>query len=327
MDSTPEEFVEVSKFRFGAPVEASDGASGTVAYVVVDPSARTASHVGVRLTRFSNKRYNVPLALVTTAVGDKIELSITRDEVPQKAQALAEGFVRLSGSTVIASDGKQLGRLAQLSIDKSTSALRRLVIDRGPGRGEVLAPATPIAELNDKHIRLRLSGEEVRSLPAFRPDSELQQEAEQALYNYPRLRIDLRGIQVRAVDGEIWLLGHISSDLNSRLAVDQLQGLAGLRSIHNRLVADPDLAAAIAAALADDPQTRGQHIGVYSTLGEVHLRGAVDSFSAYEAATKVASAVPGVKTLVNQLVIRPGADVVPVFAGITGQEDLVPGGA
>jgi osmotically-inducible protein OsmY len=327
MEIAPEEFVDVSKFRFGAPVNASDGASGSVEQVVVDPGARTVLFVGVKLSRLSRKIYQLPIALVAQAQQHLVELSITRDEVAQKAQALPAGLVRLTSSTPVANGGKPFGHLAQVGVYRASSTLRRLVVHRGPGRGEVLVAVTPATDLNEKRISVHLSATEVQSLTPYRPDSELVREVEEALYNYPRLRIDLRGIQVRAVDGEVWLPGHVSSDLNSRLVVDQLQGIAGLAAIHNQLIADPDLAAAVAEALAADPQTRGQHIGVYPNLGEIHLRGVVDSFSAYEAATKVATAVPGVEKLVNQLIIRPGADVVPVFAGITGRDDLVPGGA
>jgi hypothetical protein len=35
--------------------------------------------------------------------------------------------------------------------------------------------------------------------------------------------------------------------------------------------------------------------------------------------------VPGVKSVVNELLIDPNAQVVPVLAGITNEEDQVPG--
>jgi BON domain len=119
----------------------------------------------------------------------------------------------------------------------------------------------------------------------------------------------------------------VSSDLNTRLAEEQLQGIDGLAAIHNELITDTDLAAAIAAALARDPRTREQHIGVYPKLGDVYLRGVVRTPEAREAAGQIADAVPGAEKVINDLVVRPDADVVPTLASVTGQEDLVPGGA
>jgi osmotically-inducible protein OsmY len=321
------EFAEVIKFRFGAPVIASDGASGVLAHVIVDPAARTVSHVGVRLNRFAPLAHSIPTALVKDARAESLELTIARAEIPAKAQAMPEGFVRVSSSTVVNANDKRLGRLAQLSADRDTLALRRLVVDRGLGRGEVLVPVDMTTVVGGRRIDVQLEPAQVNGLIVYRPDADLLQEINQALYDYPRLRVDLRGMQARVVDGEVWLKGHISSDLNSRLAEDQLKGISGLAAVHNQLVSDPDLAAAVAASLARDPRTRGQHIGVYPALGEVRLRGAVATSEARAAAAQVAAAVPGAERVVNELAVRPDADVVPVFAGVTGQDDLVPGGA
>jgi osmotically-inducible protein OsmY/sporulation protein YlmC with PRC-barrel domain len=317
------QFVEVVKFRFGAPVVASDGPAGSVAHLIVDPGTRTISHVGVKLTRFGDA-LTVPIARVEDASAQQLRLTIARAEVSRQAEMIPAGAVRLSDATLVTSNGKRLGRLVQVSADMRTKGLLRLVVDRGWGGGEALAPVSALASIEGKRIDLHLSDQE--TLTAYRPDEELLREANEALYDYARLRVDLRGIDVRVVDGEIWLGGHISSDLNRRVAEDQLKGLAGLAAVHNTLMADTDVAAAVAAALAQDPRTRGQHIGVYPDLGVVHLRGVVESAAAREAAGQVAAAVPGVSQAINELAVQPGAEVVPVLASVTSQSEQVPGG-
>ena len=78
-------------------------------------------------------------------------------------------------------------------------------------------------------------------------------------------------------------------------------------------------------ALAHDPRTANEHIGVYPKFGDVHLRGRATHTEARQAAGAIAATVPGVKQVANELGIDPNADVVPVLAGITNEEDMVPG--
>ena len=325
MEHTAREFAEVHQVRFGTPVNASDGASGTVAHVMVDPGARVATHVGVRLGRWRGRTYTAPISQIASATSEGMALTVTRADLMRQAPALAAHLVRLSHGTEISSEQKTIGRLKQISFTRDAGLLHRMVVGRGAGR-DVYVATTIAQSFSEKRVAVRLSPAEMEALTPYRPDADLKREAEAALFDYPRLRIDLPGIDLRAIDGEIWLLGHVSSDLNSRLVVEQLRGLRDLAAIHNHLIADPDLAAAVSAALARDPRTRGQPIGVYPTLGQVRLGGAVDSPARAEAAQQVAAGVPGVKEVIAQLEVRPGLAGLPVFAGVSGLEDIVPGG-
>jgi osmotically-inducible protein OsmY len=325
MEQSVREFANVYQVRFGTPVNASDGASGTVAHVMVDPAARAATHVGVKLGRWQGRTYNVPIAALASATGDGATLTITRDDLIKSAPPIKAQLARLFHGTTVTSEQKTLGRLKQISFTRSAGALHRMVVGRGAGRDVYLAAAS-VQAFGEQRTTVRLPPAEMEGLTLYRDDADLKREAEAALFDYPRLRIDLAGIDLRAIDGEIWLLGHVSSELNSRLIVEQLRGLRDLAAIHNYLIADPDLAAAVAAALASDPRTRGQHIGVYPMLGQVRLGGAVDSPAAAEAAAQVARGVPGVTNVIAQVAIRPGLAGLPIFAGVSGIEDTVPGG-
>ncbi len=325
MEQAAREFAEVHQVRFGMPVNASDGASGTVAHVMIDSGARVATHVGVRLGWLRGHIYNVPIVAIASAHAEGVTLTITRAELIENTPALKPQLTRLFRGTEVSSEQKTIGRLKQISFTRARGALHRMVVSRGAGRDVYVAAATA-QSFREKRVAVRLSQAEVEALTLYRPDADLKREAEAALFDYQRLRIDLGGIDLRAIDGEIWLLGHVSSDLNSRLVVEQLRGLRDLAAIHNHLIADPDLAAAVAAALAHDPRTRGQPIGVYPTLGQVRLGGAVTSTAAAEAARQITAAVPGVTEVITQLEIRPGLTGLPVFAGVSGMSDIVPGG-
>ncbi|HEV2238869.1 MAG TPA: BON domain-containing protein [Ktedonobacterales bacterium] len=324
MEQTGREFAEVHQVRFGTPVVASDGAAGSVAHVLINPAARAVTHVGVRL-RWRGQTYSVPIAAIARANADGATLAIARDDLSKSAAPATAQLARLARATVVASEQKTIGRLKQISFTRDGGVPHRMVVGRGAGR-DVYIAATSAQSFGEQRITVRLTPAEVDGLTLARADADLKREAEAVLFDYQRLRIDLAGIDLRAIDGEIWLLGHVSSELNSRLIVEQLRGLRDLAAIHNHLLADSDLAATVAAALARDPRTRGQHIGVYPTLGQVRLGGAVDSPAAAQAAAEIAGAVPGVTTVIAQLDVRPGLAGLPVFAGVSGIEDIVPGG-
>jgi hypothetical protein len=165
-------------------------------------------------------------------------------------------------------------------------------------------------------------------LQPYRSDEELRQEVFDTLYDNVSLRVDLPGIEIHPIDGAVWLQGHVSNDGMRRLATEEIQGITGLSAVYNELVADDMLAAAVSAALAHDPRTAGagQYIGVYPRLGEIHLRGSVQTAAAREGASTVALAVPAVKRVVNELHIDPDALELHDLAGVTNQYDLVPGG-
>ena len=319
------EFAEVKKLRFDATILASDGEAGRVAAIVADPERRTITHVVVKIgfLGFGGTCY-VPMDLVTDASRDAVSVSVTLDDMKQKLKAQPQGMTLTSGTSVIAG-GKGLGHLAQVTIHAETLTLRHLVVARGLGQ-EVLVPASSITSLGAKQISVDLGAVKPNQLTPFRPDAELREDIYRAIFNYDPLRIDLPAIEIHAIDGAVWLKGHVSSDLNVRLAQDQLTNIEGLAEIHNELVADTDLAAAVSSALARDPRTAGQHIGVYPRLGEVRLRGAVRTPESRQAAMEIAQAVPMVRSVVNELHVNPAATVVPVLAGVTNEEDNVPGG-
>jgi osmotically-inducible protein OsmY len=160
----------------------------------------------------------------------------------------------------------------------------------------------------------------------LRADDELREDVYHRLRDCQLVRLDLPGITIHARDGVVWLRGHVSSDGKRRRADEVLRGLDGLLELHNELVTDTALAAAVAMALAYDPRTARQRIGVYPCLGLMRLRGIVRTPTAHAGAWEIAAAVPLVKQVVNELRIDPDADVLPDLAGVTNDYDLVPGG-
>lgn len=322
MQTAATEFAEVLKFRFDADIEAADGEAGRLAAIVADPATRAITHAVVKTRVLFGATCFVPLQLVTDATADTVTLSVPLAEI-EKMSVRPDGAT-LSASTGVATGHKRLGRLRQITVNRQTRAPRHLVIERG-GR-EVLVPAAMLASVTAKQITVDLGDLNPAQLVPYRPDEELRQEVYDAIYDYPRLRVDLPGIVIHAIDGVVWLRGYVASDLNRRIVTDQLGGIVGLAELHNELIADNQLAADVSMALGRDPRTAGEPIGVYPRLGTVHLRGNARSAAARQAAGEIARAVPDVKAVVNELHLDPRAAVVPVLASVTNEEDRVPGG-
>lgn len=325
MESSATTLVEVSKFRFGAPVLTDENEEGSLEALLLRDGSREVTHLRVKFGWGPfGSTYTLPVTAVRRAVPSEVELHVTREELEKtgKEKVAAQ---EISSNTQIVLNGKRLGTLAQVTVDTEPRTLRTLVVDRGL-RNEVLVPAEDIVRIQGRQIAVDQKAPGERPLITYRDDQELYDEVRDAIEGYTRLRVDMPGIIIKVVDGTVWLLGHVSSDINRRLVQDQLGHIRGLAELHNDLIADTDLASAVSLALARDPRTAGQPIGVYPVLGVVRLRGRVRSEVARQAATEVARAVPGVEQVENELIVDPGAEVIPVLAGVTNQEDRVPGG-
>jgi osmotically-inducible protein OsmY len=318
-------FAPVSKYRFGATVHTADGELGSLAYVVVDTASRAVTAIGVKLGLFGGEHL-MPVGQVIEATPEDIRLALTREQVEQiKEKPAGPGLTILKGGTTVTLNGKRLGRLTQLTTNRETQVLRHLVVDRLGG--EVLVSGRAITGIEGQLIAVALPGVRPDQLMPYRADDELHEEIREAIEEIPQLRVDLPGMDIRALDGVVWLRGHVASDLARRYMEERVQGIRGIDELHNELISDSQLAAAVSAALARDTRTLSEYgIGVYPRLGEVFLRGRVRSEAAREAAAQIARVVPGVKGLHNELGIDPSIEGIPEMAGVTNTEDLVPGG-
>lgn len=324
METTDTGYVAVSKYRFGAPVLTDDGEEGTLDALIVDAAAHIVSGIRVRFGFLGRTMYMAPVSTVRHATPGRIELHLTRDDL-KSDYTKASPVVLLSTSTQVMAGHKSLGKLLQVTVNRETHALRHLVLERGL-RSEALIAARNITAVEGRRIVLGASANDAPPLTPYRPDDEIHTEVRSAIYDYPRLRIDLPGIGIHVIDGVLWLQGHVASDLNKRMVQDQLGNIRGLSEIHNELISDTDLANAVAMALAKDSRTARERIGVYPILGNINLRGRVRTDAARTAAYEVARATPGVETVENALIVDPSAEVIPVMAGVTNEEDRVPGG-
>jgi osmotically-inducible protein OsmY len=319
-------FAAVRKFRFGADVQASDGAAGSVVALVADGQRRTLIEVGIRRGPFHPCAF-VSLSHVIEATAETLTLDLTREQIER--QTTPAGMT-LTPFTTVRANGVYLGRLAQITVTAPSETLRHFVVAQGMHglRREAAAPARIIIGMTARQISVRLDGLPQKRLLPCRTDTVLRQDVYAKLFDYAPLRVDLPGIEIQPVDGVVWLRGHVSSGGARRMAEDQAQGVRGLASLRNELTADDALAATVSMAIAQDPGTdQRQHIGVYPRLGVVYLRGSVRTPAARERASVIATACSTVKSVINELRVTTSEEVISVMAGVTNHADVAPGGS
>jgi osmotically-inducible protein OsmY len=315
-------YAPVQKFRLGATVHTDDGELGSLAWVALDSTANTVTAIGVNLGLFGGT-HMAPIDRVVSARQDDIDLSLTRAELAQSKDK-PDGAV-VTHSTSVTLNGSRAGKVAQLTVDEATHTLRHIIVDRGLG-GEATLPARYATQLDSRQINAQNAEQSAARLTAYRPDDELREDVRLAIEGTPKLRVDLPGMDIQAIDGVVWLRGSTASDLNRRLIEDVVRQVPGIDELHNELNSDMDVAAAVSSALGRDTTTARERIGVYPRLGEVALRGAARSEQARTRAEEIAAAIPGVRSVHNELAVDPKAELLPVLAGVTNEEDLVPGG-
>jgi osmotically-inducible protein OsmY len=318
---------EMQKFHFGSKVFCSDGEDGILAHVIFDPETRKITYIGVKQGRLFRKTVHLPFDKVVSATGEGVTLSVKLADLAAAKDEEPGGATLTSKSSVQNVESGTKGSLMIIAVHLENGELAYIVAhDLRPGRDTLLREEY-ITALETGRITVSITEDKLDILPPYRPDSALQRDVEARLFDFTPLHIDLKAITIRVLDGVLYLDGNISSGLRSDIVQDQVWGVEGLVEIKNRLVADDTLAADIARALGQDARTRDLPIGVYPRLGAVRLSGAVHNSQQKAAAGEIVKSFPGVRAVVNDLIVDPKADMLNAMSPAEGGEtkDIVPG--
>lgn len=325
IEATP--ISEMSKFSFGSRMFCADGEYGILSGITIDPATRRVTTVGIKQGRLFGKSAHTAFEHVVSASSDGVTLDIRRDELTAGTAAGQTGAYLDGRSAVERAGSAATGVLKLVAVHPQSGELAYIVAHNIRAGQDVLLRGEYVTALSPEHVTVTIADEVFNALPPYRPDDELQQDVEAVLFDITPMHIDLKGVRARVLDGVLYLDGNISSSLRSDIAQDQVYGLTGLLEIKNNLVADDTLAADIALALGQDSRTRDLPIGVYPRLGEVRLSGAVHNAQQKAAAEEIARKFPGVRSVINSLVVDPHTDLLRVMAPAEGgeAEDKVPG--
>jgi len=318
---------EMLKFHFGSKIFCSDGEDGILRHVIFDPATCRMTHVGMKQGWLFGKTVQQPFESVVAASSDGVTLRVKRAELTV-AKGEGSGGALLDGkSTVENTSSGAKGSLMLVAVHPENGELAYIVAhDLRPGH-DTLLKEEYITALAADRVTVSIPEDKLIVLPPYRSDSVLQQEVESILFDLTPLHIDLKAITIRVLDSVLYLDGNISSALRSDIVQDQVLGVDGLVEIKNRLVADDTLAGDLALALGRDARTRDLPIGVYPRLGVVRLSGAVHTSQQKAAAGEIAKSFSGVRSVINDLIIDPKAEMLNVMSPAEGGEtkDIVPG--
>src|SRR5438270_1746882 len=318
---------EMHKFHFGSKIFFADGEDGVLLHVIFNPTARRLTHIGVRQGRLFGKSVLLPYETIVNATGDGVTLRINRADATVASSTNVKGALLDNKSVVENTASPARGTLMMVAVHPENAELAYVVVHHlRPGQ-DTLLRQNFVTDIATGHVKVNIPDTTLNELPPYRPDAVLQQEVEAILFDLTPLHVDLKGMTVRVLDSVLYLDGNISSSLRADIAQDQVSGVVGLLEIKNNLVGDDTLAADVAMALGQNPRTRELPIGVYPRLGVVRLSGAVRNEQQKAAAEEITLTIPGVRSVINDLVVDPSADMLHVMSAPEGGEmkDIIPG--
>ncbi|GAC1618521.1 MAG: hypothetical protein NVS4B11_08700 [Ktedonobacteraceae bacterium] len=329
---TPTSISEMQKFHFGSKIICSDGEEGTLVQVGFDPTTSHITHIGIRQGRFFGKNVYLSYDTVTNATGEGVTLRITGTDVLTANKNAPTGVIFLDNKSVVEASGQGpnaigKGSLLIVAVHPGSGALSYVVAHHLRPAQDTLLYQEYVTNLETDRVVVTIPEATLQSLPAYRSDNDLQQDVERILFDLTPLHVDFKGMTVRVLDSILYLNGNISSSLRADVVQDQALGVQGLLEIKNQLLGDDTLAADLAAALGRDERTRDLPIGVYPKLGVVRLSGAVHTPQQKAATEEIASNFPGVRGVINTLLVDAKAELIHVMSPAEGGEadDLIPG--
>ncbi len=321
MQTTP--ISEMQKFHFGHKINFTDGEEGVLVHVIFDPAAMRITHLGVKPNRFFGKVSNIHYISVLSASSDTVLVESTRHEA--EITTPPKGVTLSSHSTVQRAGFSDKGHLEVVATQPKTGELAYIVVRNLTVAHEVLLTRQYITSVGEGNIAVTIPDAILKSLPAYRTDSALQTDVDRILFDYSPLHVDLPGMTARVLDSVLYVTGNISSSLRSDIVSDQVRGIPGLLEVKNELIGDDDLASGLAMALGTDPRTADLPIGVYPRLGDVRLSGAVHDTQQKNRVEEIARGYPGVRSVYNELVVNPQAEMLHVMSKSGRDEDILPG--
>jgi osmotically-inducible protein OsmY len=226
-------------------------------------------------------------------------LRVSEGELPDEAG----GAVTISAKTRVVSYAGALGHVALVMVDGTTGQATHVVVHSSPVLGRsVIVPLDWASRVTAEEIFVEADKDQLAHLPEYRTDQEILSDVWEALWSiYPIRTMGLESIEVEVKDGVVTLKGNVASPSHRYLAMQAVSKLRGVLQVVDRLIADDDLAAAVARELAQDEQLARLFIKVQSELGLVTLEGTVPSEDLRQRALHLAERVHGVKGVVSRL--------------------------
>jgi osmotically-inducible protein OsmY len=145
-----------------------------------------------------------------------------------------------------------------------------------------------------------------------RHEKKLYTRARRVLWDYEPLRASHAEIFIDVDDQHVNLRGRVRTMPQKIIAEALVRRMSDVADVTNELIADPEVVRAVADALAQDERTAPYVLRVDARHGVVTLRGELPTEDLQSAAVDIASRVPLVGSVRNQLAV--GGPVHPAIA-------------
>jgi osmotically-inducible protein OsmY len=317
-------------FHFRQSIRCSDGEAGLLTQLVFDSASRRMTALGIMLGRVFGRSVYVSFATVIPATGESLTLRLSRAELAASMKEAPAG-VLLDRKSVVETDltggTAAKGTIHLMAVHPESGELAYLVAHHIRSRQDTFIRGAYVTQIETGHVGVSLPEASWQTLPHYHSDGQLQHEIVERLYDLTPFHVDFKGMHICVLDSVLYLTGNISSSLSKDIVEDQAMGVQGVVEIKNELLGDDTLANSLAMVLSHDPRTRDLPIGVYPRLGNVRLSGFVQNELQKAAAEERARHFPGVRSVINTLVVNPKEEMLHALSAVSGQQgdDLIPG--
>lgn len=281
-----------SALRFRSPLRFHDRWEGRLGSIEIEDDW-TIANIIARRGLLRTSRVKLPFSIATDWGDDYLSLDCTSAEAfGQQVPPLAVPPLPLSASTPLAA---ARGRLSGALVDRSSRRVVALLLGSGPfGPGERLVPLDAVT-FQGGAIALSMP---VEALPLYRRDSELLQALRDALASHPNLTADdRRALTLDVVDAVAFLGGNVRTPQAKASAHAVAAAVPGVLGVQDDITDDRQLEIDVARALDGAGLYRQARIYVRAALGVITLGGFVTSEAAIQEIVRVASRVPGVRSV------------------------------
>ena len=197
-------------------------------------------------------------------------------------------------------------------LEPRSKQVTALVVRKGRLLGkDVIVPVGWARAMSQERIYLDVSAEQLGHLAEYRPrrsDEQMSAGVRDALASAGQAG---RGtaIMVRTHQGVVELSGAVDTQAATAAAGEAARGVEGVWEVRNKLLSGTVLCAEVTTALARDPRTSELAIDVSCLAGELTLSGTVRTQQQKQAAEEIARGIPRVGVVLNELAVRPSAQV------------------
>ncbi|MDQ6883634.1 MAG: BON domain-containing protein [Candidatus Dormibacteraeota bacterium] len=281
----------------GGDVEALGNFRGNVRAVELAPTGRlVAIMLGSGGGLIEGGR--VPASAILSSDGQVLQISEPSAEPPSDGSA---NLITLQpNAAVVSLEGKRLGRLRMICVDRGAGLVTGLIAAGGARHGRtVRVPIGRVKAAGPERVVTNLRADEWASLQDFATDQAIRQAVLQRLAEDPATEPFVRSLTVLVEDQRVMLGGYVRTPTESEQAAAVARSVPGVVAVERATRTDEDLVRAVRDAISRDLGASANSLDVRSEFGQIDILGRVRDRQALRRIEAAVKAVPGVLVMHN----------------------------